>query len=188
MADESDSRGIEKHVKKAIRDVLWEQSHYHRMLDALSQKGPTATDSERVLLGALLAGEALERDLLPCSAVDFEGGLHRAVFVACCVVEPGEANPRLAKIILAMEADGVMGVTVDELLRLREWCHGERLEPHIRNVAEAGAARRMARYLETMASDIRLGRLSAAEAEQRLNRKLGKPQARNLIPLRSRAK
>lgn len=172
-------------IKAALRDVLFEQAHYARMLECLSAKGPTFPDSERVLIGAMLAGDAVERTLLPCRAVDMSVPLHRAVFVACCVVEPGEANPRLAKIILAMEADGVMGVTIDELLRLREWSHGERLEPHIRNVAEAGAARRMARYLETMASEIRLGRLSATEAEQRLNRKLSNPQARNLIPLRS---
>jgi hypothetical protein len=173
-------------IKQALRDVLFESACYSRMLDTLSSKGPCYPDSERVLLGALLAGEAVEGSLLPCRAVDFTVPMHRACFIACCVVEPGEANKRLAKIVLAMEADGVCGVSVDELLKLREWCHGERLEPHIRLVAEAGAGRRMARYLEGLAQDIRLGLVTASQAEERLAKKLKEPECRsekNVVPL-----
>jgi hypothetical protein len=170
---------------------LAEESYYSRMVESLSSKGPAFSDSERVLCGALLAGSTSERGLLPCRAVDFTVPLHRAVFVACCVVPPGTENTRLAKIVCALEADGVLGVTADHLLELREAAYGERLEPHIRCVADAGSARRMAQYLEHLAQDLRLGTTTAAQATERLEKKLRgdeKPsvsQARSLIPLRS---
>lgn len=159
-------------IKTAVRDVLTTESFHSSIIDAMSAKGPTCPESERVLSGAFLAGHCVERDLSPVRAVDFATPLCRAAFLACCIIESREPVIRLPKALLAMEADGIVGVRMDDLLYLVDACQGHRLERHIAIVHEFGEARRMASYLERVAKDLRTGNVTAAQAEQRLRKKL----------------
>ena len=162
-------------LKAAIRDVLREETIHFRLMETVMAKGPSFPESERVLIGTLLAGDSRPGDLLPCVPMDMSIPLHRAVYVGCCAFPAeGNQNTRIAKIVLALEADGHVGVrdSIDTLLEWREYYRGEDVRPHIRAVHAAGCSRRMAQYLERLAEDLRGNRLTTEQAEERLKREI----------------
>lgn len=175
MKNEHGKRSLAAVIKRSVRDVLAEEACVQRLMETVMARGPVFPESERLLVGSLLAGDSRPGELLPCVAMDMSVPLHRAAFLGCCAFPAeGNQNTRIAKIVLALEADGHVGVrdSIDTLLEWREYYRGEDVRPHIRAVHQAGCSRRMAQYLERLAEDLRGNRITTLQAEASLARKL----------------